>query len=71
MSRGLEIPKASPESAAVGIFDGLANGEDEIFPDPASASIAEEASTSSCQASVSGSGLHTAPARTATISPAE
>jgi len=41
MSRGLEIPKASPESAAAGIFDGLANGEDEIFPDPASASIAD------------------------------
>jgi NAD(P)-dependent dehydrogenase (short-subunit alcohol dehydrogenase family) len=41
MSRGLEIPKASPESAAAGIFDGLANGEDEIFPDPSSASIAE------------------------------
>ena len=41
MSRGLEIPKASPESAAVGIFDGLEKGEDEIFPDPASASIAD------------------------------
>jgi NAD(P)-dependent dehydrogenase (short-subunit alcohol dehydrogenase family) len=41
MSRRLEIPKASPESAAAGIFDGLANGEEEIFPDPASASIAE------------------------------
>jgi NAD(P)-dependent dehydrogenase (short-subunit alcohol dehydrogenase family) len=41
MSRGLEIPKASPESAAGGIFDGLENGEDEIFPDPASASIAD------------------------------
>jgi NAD(P)-dependent dehydrogenase (short-subunit alcohol dehydrogenase family) len=41
MSRGLEIQKASPESAAAGIFDGLENGEDEIFPDPASASIAE------------------------------
>jgi NAD(P)-dependent dehydrogenase (short-subunit alcohol dehydrogenase family) len=41
MSRSLEIPKASPESAAAGIFDGLANGEDEIFPDPASAPIAE------------------------------
>jgi NAD(P)-dependent dehydrogenase (short-subunit alcohol dehydrogenase family) len=40
MSRGLEIPKASPESAAAGIFDGLANGEEEIFPDPASAAIA-------------------------------
>jgi NAD(P)-dependent dehydrogenase (short-subunit alcohol dehydrogenase family) len=40
MNRGLEIPKASPESAAAGIFDGLARGEEEIFPDPASASIA-------------------------------
>jgi NAD(P)-dependent dehydrogenase (short-subunit alcohol dehydrogenase family) len=41
MNRGLEIPKASPESAAAGIFDGLARGEEEIFPDPASQSIAE------------------------------
>jgi NAD(P)-dependent dehydrogenase (short-subunit alcohol dehydrogenase family) len=41
MSRALEIAKASPESAAAGIFDGLAHGEDEIFPDPASACIAE------------------------------
>lgn len=41
MSRALEIPKASAESAAAGIFDGLENGEDEIFPDPASASIAD------------------------------
>ncbi len=41
MNRGLEIPKASPEAAAAGIFDGLANGEEEIFPDPASRSIAE------------------------------
>jgi NAD(P)-dependent dehydrogenase (short-subunit alcohol dehydrogenase family) len=41
MNRGLEIPKASPEAAAAGIFDGLAQGEEEIFPDPASASVAE------------------------------
>src|SRR6202166_249055 len=41
MNRGFEIPKASPESAAQGIFDGLEKGEDDIFPDPASASIAE------------------------------
>lgn len=41
MNRGLEIPKASPESAAAGIFDGLARGDEEIFPDPASASVAE------------------------------
>ena len=41
MNRGFEIPKASPESAAAGIFDGLEKDEDEIFPDPASQSIAE------------------------------
>ena len=41
MNRGLAIPKASPESAAAGIFEGLARGEEEIFPDPASQSIAE------------------------------
>jgi NAD(P)-dependent dehydrogenase (short-subunit alcohol dehydrogenase family) len=41
MNRGFEIPKASPESAAAGIFDGLEKDEDEIFPDPASLSIAE------------------------------
>ncbi|MBV9770796.1 MAG: SDR family NAD(P)-dependent oxidoreductase [Bryobacterales bacterium] len=41
MSRGLEIPKASSESAAAGILDGLERGEDEIFPDPASGSIAD------------------------------
>jgi NAD(P)-dependent dehydrogenase (short-subunit alcohol dehydrogenase family) len=41
MNRGLEIPKASTESAAMGIFDGLEKGEEDIFPDPASLSIAE------------------------------
>jgi NAD(P)-dependent dehydrogenase (short-subunit alcohol dehydrogenase family) len=41
MTRGFNIPKASPESAAQGIFSGLENGEDDIFPDPASQSIAE------------------------------
>ncbi len=40
MNRGFDIPKASPESAAVGIFDGLEKGEEDIFPDPASQSIA-------------------------------
>jgi len=41
MNRGFDIPKASPESAAQRIFDGLEKGEDDIFPDPASLSIAE------------------------------
>jgi NAD(P)-dependent dehydrogenase (short-subunit alcohol dehydrogenase family) len=41
MNRGLDIPKASPESVARAIFDGVENGEEEIFPDPLSASFAE------------------------------
>src|SRR6202166_3426184 len=41
MNRGFEIPKVSPASAARGIFDGLEKGEEDIFPDPASQSIAE------------------------------
>jgi NAD(P)-dependent dehydrogenase (short-subunit alcohol dehydrogenase family) len=41
MSRGLDIPKSSPESVALGIFDGVENGEEDIFPDPMSASMAE------------------------------
>jgi NAD(P)-dependent dehydrogenase (short-subunit alcohol dehydrogenase family) len=41
MARGFNVPKASPESAAQGIFDGLAKGEEEIFPDPMSQSLAE------------------------------
>jgi NAD(P)-dependent dehydrogenase (short-subunit alcohol dehydrogenase family) len=41
MTRGLEIPKASPESVARAIFDGVEKAEEEIFPDPMSASMAE------------------------------
>jgi NAD(P)-dependent dehydrogenase (short-subunit alcohol dehydrogenase family) len=41
MTRSLDIPKASPESVARAIFDGVDNGEEEIFPDPLSASLAE------------------------------
>jgi NAD(P)-dependent dehydrogenase (short-subunit alcohol dehydrogenase family) len=41
MTRGFEIPKASPESVAQGIFEGLENREEDIFPDPMSRSIAE------------------------------
>ena len=50
MNRGFNIPKASPESAAAGIFDGFENGEEEIFPDPASKSIAEGWRTSVAKA---------------------
>ncbi len=41
MSRGLDIPKASPESVARAIFDGVERNEEEIFPDPMSASMAD------------------------------
>jgi NAD(P)-dependent dehydrogenase (short-subunit alcohol dehydrogenase family) len=41
MNRGLDIPKASRESVARAIFDGVENGEEEIFPDPLSQSLAE------------------------------
>src|SRR5262245_27572463 len=41
MTRGQDIPKASPESVARGIFDGVEMGQEEIFPDPMSASMAE------------------------------
>ena len=41
MTRGFEIPKASPESVAQGIFDGLERNEEDIFPDPMSRSIAD------------------------------
>jgi hypothetical protein len=41
MSRGFDVPKASPESVARAIFDGVEKGEDDIFPDPMSESMAE------------------------------
>jgi NAD(P)-dependent dehydrogenase (short-subunit alcohol dehydrogenase family) len=41
MNRGLDIPKATPESAARAVFDGVENGEEDIFPDPMSQTLAE------------------------------
>jgi NAD(P)-dependent dehydrogenase (short-subunit alcohol dehydrogenase family) len=41
MSRGYEVPKASPGSVARAIFDGVEKGEEDIFPDPMSESPAE------------------------------
>ena len=42
MSRGLDVPKASPESVARAIFDGVENGVEDIFPDPMSASLEQD-----------------------------
>jgi NAD(P)-dependent dehydrogenase (short-subunit alcohol dehydrogenase family) len=41
MSRELQIPKASTDSVARAIFDAVQAGEDDIFPDPMSATLAE------------------------------
>ena len=42
MTRGADMPKAAPDSVARAIFDAIDNGEEEIFPDPASAPIAAQ-----------------------------
>jgi len=41
MTRGLDIPKAAPESVARAVFEGLEEGQEDIFPDPLSQSIAQ------------------------------
>jgi len=41
MNRGFDIPKASPEAVAQAIFDGIENEEEDIFPDPMSAAMAD------------------------------
>ena len=41
MIRSWDIPKASPADVARAILDGVESGEDEIFPDPLSAALAE------------------------------
>jgi NAD(P)-dependent dehydrogenase (short-subunit alcohol dehydrogenase family) len=41
MVRDLDIPKTSPESVASAILDGVEAGEEDIFPDPMSQTLAE------------------------------
>jgi NAD(P)-dependent dehydrogenase (short-subunit alcohol dehydrogenase family) len=41
MTKGLEIPKADPAAVAQAIFDGVDLGQDEIFPDAMSQSLAD------------------------------
>ena len=41
MIRSLDIPKAPPESVARAIFDAVDHEEEDIFPDPLSASLAD------------------------------
>ena len=42
MTRGYDaLPKVSPEFVAAGIFNGLEKGEEDIFPDPTSQTLAD------------------------------
>jgi NAD(P)-dependent dehydrogenase (short-subunit alcohol dehydrogenase family) len=41
MTRGFDIPKASPQSVARAIFDGVEAGDEDIFPDALSETLAE------------------------------
>jgi NAD(P)-dependent dehydrogenase (short-subunit alcohol dehydrogenase family) len=41
MTRGFDIPKATPESVARAIFDGVEHGDEDIFPDAVSAILAD------------------------------
>jgi NAD(P)-dependent dehydrogenase (short-subunit alcohol dehydrogenase family) len=50
MTDGFEIPKASPESVAKAIFDAVENGEEDIFPDPMSAAVADNWRASAAKA---------------------
>lgn len=50
MTRGFDIPKASPESVARAIFDAVDHGEEDIFPDPASAPMADSWRNSAAKA---------------------
>jgi NAD(P)-dependent dehydrogenase (short-subunit alcohol dehydrogenase family) len=50
MSRDLDVPKASPEYVARAILDGVEKGEDDIFPDPMSESMADSWRSSAAKA---------------------
>jgi NAD(P)-dependent dehydrogenase (short-subunit alcohol dehydrogenase family) len=41
MTKGLDIPKSSPTSVARHVFDGVQSGQEDIFPDPMSQTLAD------------------------------
>ncbi|HEY2981557.1 MAG TPA: hypothetical protein VGJ22_10275, partial [Anaerolineales bacterium] len=41
MTRGLAMPKASADSVAQAIFDGVEKQEEDILPDPTSAALGQ------------------------------
>ncbi len=50
MTRSIEMPKASPASVARAVFDAVESGEEDIFPDPMSQSVAESWASSAAKA---------------------
>jgi NAD(P)-dependent dehydrogenase (short-subunit alcohol dehydrogenase family) len=50
MSRDLDIPKSSAETVAQGIFDGVEQNEEDIFPDPMAETIAHSWRSSAAKA---------------------
>jgi NAD(P)-dependent dehydrogenase (short-subunit alcohol dehydrogenase family) len=41
MTAGVDVPKSTAQAVAEGVFDGIENGEEEIFPDQMSAPMAD------------------------------
>jgi hypothetical protein len=41
MTRGFDIPKATPQAVAQAIFVGVERDEEDIFPDPVAATVAD------------------------------
>ena len=41
MTRDLEVPKATPRAVAQAIFNGVERDEEDIFPDPLAATVAD------------------------------
>jgi len=64
MTRGFEIPKASAESVARAILDGVEHGEEDIFPDPMSQTMADSWRTGAAKALERESAAILDPART-------
>jgi NAD(P)-dependent dehydrogenase (short-subunit alcohol dehydrogenase family) len=49
MMRGLEVPKATAQSVAEAVFDGVERGEEEVFPDAMSINLADSWRTSAAK----------------------
>jgi len=41
MTRGFEVPKATPQAVAQAVFDGVERDEQDIFPDPLAETVAD------------------------------